>query len=210
MWQSRHVPAARQSSRPWIGPVIGVVLVLTAVGGLVARSVYQPVASASTPPAGAPPTATKVPASNTPGSKTVQLSVDAAQSPYGKDVLDLLQAYYNAINLHSYVAWESTVTAAFIAGFNQQTWVNDYSTSQDSGMYVYRINAAPGNQLRVLITFTSHQSRDKAPLTAQFTCINWQAILSVVNTKLGWKVDGGNVPGGAAGARPIATECASS
>jgi hypothetical protein len=200
------VPADRKTSRPWIGPVIGVVLVLTAVGGLVARSIYQPGSNASaTPPTAAPPPSTDVPTSGTPGSTKVKMSADAAQSPYGGSILDLLQAYYDAINLGSYPAWVGTATPNLIASLPEPYWDAAYKSTQDTGMYVYRINAAPGNQLRVLITFTSHQSLAKAPSYAKFTCIDWQAILTVTQTKLGWKVDNGT-----AGGHPITAECASS
>lgn len=186
--------------------MIGVVLVLTAVGGLVARSIYQPGSNASAaPPTAAPPPSTDVPTSGTPGSIQVKMSLDAAQSPYGGSVLNLLQAYYGAINVGSYTAWMNTVTPNLIATLPEPTWDSNYKSTSDTGMYVYRINAAPSSQLRVLITFTSHQSLAKAPNFAKFTCINWQSILTLTMTKLGWKVDSGT-----AGGHPITAECASS
>jgi hypothetical protein len=203
------VPANRQSNRPWIGPVIGVVLVLTAVGGLVARSIYQPGASAAAaPPAATPPTTDQTTSGTPvkqPGSSQVLLSADAAQSPYGGAVHSLLQAYFNAINDQSYVEWESTVTAAFIASNPRPTWEASYLTTQDGSMYVYRIDAAPGGTLRVLLTFTSVQDLSKAPPWARFGCINWQSVLSLTdNTKSGWKIDNNS-----AGGHPIANECPS-
>lgn len=186
--------------------MIGVVLVLTAVGGLVARSVYQPTSDATLPPSAAPPPTTDQTTSGTPvkppGSSTVLLSTDAAQSPYGTSVRALLQAYVNAINDQSYVEWESTVTPAFIAANPQGTWEGAYKSVQDGNMYVYRIDAAPGGQLRVLLTFTSVQDLDKAPHFAPFGCINWQSVLSMTSTKSGWKVDNSS-----AGSHPITTQC---
>lgn len=185
--------------------MIGVVLVLTAVGGLVARSIYQPGSNAAaSPPVAAPPPSTNVPTSGTPGSTKVEMSADAAQSPYGAVVLNLLQTYYDAINEGTYVEWESTVTPNFIAATPQASWVSGYKTSRDTGMYVYRINPAPGGQLRVLETFTSHQSVNNAPWFAPFACITWHSVLTVTNTKAGWKIDNGS-----AGQHPITAECAS-
>ena len=132
------------------------------------------------------------------------MSADASSSPYGKNIFDLLQAYYNAINTGSYVAWEGTATPSLIAQNPESSWDNGYRTVQDTGMYVYRINAAPGNQLRVLISFTSHQDLSAAPPSAKFGCINWQSVLSMVNTKSGWKIDNNS-----AGGHPIANECPS-
>jgi hypothetical protein len=186
--------------------VIGVVLVLTAVGGLVARSIYEPGANASAaPPAAAPPTTDQTTSGTPvkqPGSPQVLLSADAAQSPYGGAVHTLLQAYFDAINDHTYVEWESTVTPAFIAANPRQGWESNYQTSTDGSMYVYRIDSAPGGALRVLITFTSVQDVDKAPPGAKFGCINWQSVLSMINTKSGWKIDNNS-----AGGHPISTEC---
>jgi hypothetical protein len=200
------VPADRQSSRPWIGPVIGVVLVLTAVGGLVARSVYQPTANASTPPSAASPPSTDVTTSGTPavqpGSSQVKLSADAALSPYGAAVQSLLQTYYNAINGGNYPDWESTVAPELIQQFPQQSWASAFKSTRDGSMYVYRINAAPGNQLRLLITFTSTQDLDRAPQNFRFTCIGWSTVTTLVNTRSGWKVD--NNP---AGTHPLMTQC---
>ena len=189
--------------------MIGVVLVLTAVGGLVARSIYQPAANAATPPAAAPPLSAVAPTSGLvaqdPNSNQVKLSVDAASSPYGTAVLNLLQAYYKSINDYSYLEWESTVTPTLIQANPQESWESSYSTTKDSGMYVYRVNSAPGGQLRVLITFTSHQDLSKAPKTAQFGCIDWHSVLTMANTRSGWKIDNG-----AAGGHPITQECPSS
>ena len=187
--------------------MIGVVLVLTAVGGLVARSIYQPAASASTPAAAPPPT-TNASTSGTPSpdptSSQVKLSSDAASSPYGSSVLDLLQAYYNAINGDSYEGWEQTVTANFVQTIPQPNWESGYKSTEDRGMYVYRINSAPGGQLRVLITFTSRQAVSKAPKSAPYSCIDWNSVLTVVNTRDGLRIDNGS-----AGGYPITTECAS-
>jgi hypothetical protein len=186
--------------------VIGVVLVLTAVGGLVARSIYQPgTAGATTPPTPAPPPSTDVTTTGTPESTDVKMSADAAASPYGSAVQTLLQNYYNAINDGSYLQWESTATPALIQANPEPQWKNGYASSQDKGMYVYRINSAPDNQLRVLLTFNSHQDPSKAPDTAPYACITWHSVLTMSDTKSGWKIDAGT-----AGSHPITEECAGS
>lgn len=179
---------------------------LTAVGGLLARSIYQPGSNtASTPPAAAPPPASGTTTTGTVNPQDVRMSADAAASPYGTDIFHLLTAYYDAINNQSYTAWEGAVTPALIEAYPEQNWYSGYKSVQDTGMYVYRINAAPGGQLRVLITFNSHQDLSKAPNNARFTCITWQSVLTVASTKQGWKVDNGT-----AGGHPITSECASS
>lgn len=189
--------------------MIGVVLVLTAVGGLVARSIYQPAANAGTPPVAAapPPTAgpTSGPPVRQPGSPRVQLSVDAAASPYGQTVQSLLQIYVNAINDRNYQEWESVVTPTFIQENPQKEWVDGYLSSSDGSMYVYRIDVAPGG-LRVLTTFTSVQDLAQAPPFAKFRCINWSKVFPVVNSKSGWRIDasGLNTP------HPPATQCPNS
>jgi len=189
--------------------VIGVVLVLTAVGGLVARSIYQPAANASTPPVAAPPP-TSAPTSGQPvkqpGSPKVQLSADSAASPYGATVQNLLQVYFNSINDHNYQEWESVATPALIAENLPGKWQNGYKSTQDGSMYVYRINSSPGSQLRVLITFTSTQALAQAPSFAQFTCVNWSQVMPLVNTNGSWRIDVN--PSGSP--HPLAAQCPSS
>ncbi len=190
--------------------MIGVVLVLTAVGGLVARSIYQPAASAGTPPVTAAPPPTSAPTSGQPvkqpGSPRVQLSADAAASPYGQTIENLLQVYFDSINDHNYQEWESVATPALIGENSLEKWQNGYRTTQDGSMYVYRINASSGGQLRVLITFTSTQNVAQAPWFAKFSCINWSQVLPIVNMNGGWRIDVN--PSGAPHA--AATQCPSS
>jgi hypothetical protein len=189
--------------------VIGVVLVLTAVGGLVARSIYQPAANASTPPAAAPPPTsapTSGPPIKQPGSPKVQLSADAAASPYGATIQNLLQVYFNSINDHNYQEWESVATPALIQENLQGKWQTGYKTTQDGSMYVYRINSSSGGQLRVLITFTSTQALANAPDFAKFTCVNWSQVMPIVNMKGSWRIDVN--PSGAP--NPGAAQCPSS
>jgi hypothetical protein len=179
--------------------------VLTAVGGLVARSIYQPGSNAASAPPAAPPPSTGTPTSGSANPEAVQMSADASQSPYGKDVFQLLTAYYDAINNGSYTGWEGAATPALIAANPEPYWLSAYKSVQDTGMYVYRINAAPGDQLRVLITFDSHQDLSKAPADAKFSCITWQSVLTIASTKQGWRVDNGT-----AGGHPITSECPAS
>ena len=177
---------------------------LTAVGGLVARNIYQPApSSAATPPAAAPPPTTTSGAQvDPPGPPTVQLSIDAAASPYGSAVQQVLQKYYDAINAQDYEAWDSVVTASLAAANPKPTWTGAYSTTKDGGMYVYRIDAAPNSALRVLLSFTSTQSIDKAPPFAPYTCINWHSVLPLVRQDGGWRVDYGSN-----GQHPPTTQC---
>jgi hypothetical protein len=176
--------------------VIGVVLVLTAVGGLVARNIYQPPpSSAASPPTAAPPPTTTdsgAPTPVPPGPPDVQLSADAAAVPYGAAVQSLLQTYFNAINADNYALWETVVSEAFIAANPEKSWTNNYESSRDGSIYVYRIDAAPNSGLRVMLTFTSLQDVAKAPPFAPYPCINWHSVLPVIRQNGSWKVDSGS------------------
>ncbi len=184
--------------------MIGVVLVLTAVGGLVAREIYEPTPSptAAVVSAAPPPVTTSGAPVKQPGSSTVQLSADAAAMPYGSAVQQLLQVYFDSINAKNYVEWESVVTQAFIDANPQPYWLNSYQTSADGSIYVYRIDAAPQGGLRVMLTFTSVQDKVNEPSFAPYTCINWHSVLPLVRQDSGWKVDSGSN-----GQHPPTTEC---
>jgi len=197
-------PVDRRPSRPWIGPVIGIVIVLTAVGGLVARNVYQPPTNSAVSAPAAPPPSTTTSGTpiKQPGSRNVQLSADAAAMPYGSAVQQVLQTYYNAINDKDYLEWESVVTQSFIQANPEQNWLSAYRFTQDGSMYVYRIDAGPQGSLRVLLSFTSLQDAAHEPIYAPYTCINWHSVLPLVLQSTGWKVDTG-----ANGQHPPTTQC---
>ncbi|HWC80645.1 MAG TPA: hypothetical protein VG756_11845 [Pseudonocardiaceae bacterium] len=193
----------RSSSRWWLAPLIGLIVLFTAGAGLAARSIYHQSSTTTATSSGtssAPPTSTSVP----PGSTQVQLSADVTQYPLGNTVRQLLQTYFDATNDKNYQQWTSVATEARIVQTPRTTWLSGLKTTHDSDITVYRIDVAPQNGLRVLLAFTSTQDIKDAPDYAPYKCINWSVVwpLSLENNQ--WKLDAGS-----AGKTPAFSACPS-
>lgn len=165
-------------------------------GGLLAREMYRERAADS--PTGPEWTAVTTPppspAEPPPGDPTVQLSDDAEAHPESQPVRSLLQGYFDAINLGSYERWQPTVTTDRVRAKSRSEWEDEYKSTKDGSITVYRIEAATGKTLQVLVEFTSTQDLAHAPPDMQETCIRWQLALPVVRENGQWKVD--TVPSG--------------
>ncbi|HEX9337331.1 MAG TPA: hypothetical protein VF892_15660 [Pseudonocardiaceae bacterium] len=168
-------PDPRRPTTWWVAPVLGVVFVVVAVAALVVHSAYrQPTASASS---GVAPGQSSVPSSAEPGPTTVAFAQDFANYPQHSQVLDVLQRYFNAINDKRYDEWVSVVTPALAAEQTKQAFLDGYHTTHDGSIYVYRVDTAPQNGVRVLLSFTSVQALNDAPQNFAHTCIRWQVVL---------------------------------
>jgi hypothetical protein len=176
-------------------PVLGVVVVLTAVGGLVVHSMYQQPAPAAAPamqivlPSVSPSTS----AGNTPepGDPTVKLTSNAALYPLSGQVQRLLQNYFDAINARQYDDWVDTVVPARVKENPRSSWELNYSTTRDGTITIYRIDEAPQDGLRVLLSFTSTQALAHAPQGFPHTCIRWQVIWALAQSGGQWRLDTG-------------------
>jgi hypothetical protein len=165
----------RRPTTWWAAPVLGLVVVVVAVAALVAHSIYhQPVAAASP---GVAPGQSSVSSSAEPGPATVAFAQDFANYPQHTQVLAVLQGYFNAINDKQYDEWVSVVTPALAAEQTKQEFLDGYHTTHDGSIYVYRVDAAPQNGVRVLLSFTSVQALADAPQNFEHTCIRWQVVL---------------------------------
>lgn len=188
-------------SRWWIAPLLGLVVVVTAVGALVAHNLYQR-------PTVTPPQTLPAPASTSssqpavigaePGSPTVQVTADVQNSPLVGKVRDALQKYFNAINVkpvnsQQYLAWRSVVAANLASKESEQKFEDGYKTTRDGTIMVYRVDIAPDDSLRVLLSFHSTQELDSAPSDFQHTCIEWHVVwpLSSEDGGVSLKVDSG-------------------
>ncbi|TCP54988.1 hypothetical protein EV191_102199 [Tamaricihabitans halophyticus] len=159
------------------------VLGLTAAGAYFARDWYGAAEEETGGPAGE-----TLPLAEQPGSPTVELSPDATAHPLGESVRQLLQTYFDAINGRNFDRWQTTVTADRVAATSEQQWLNDYDSTQDGSILVYRIESAPRNTLRVQVGFTSKQDIAQAPADLQVECINWYLALPVTKQGGQWKI----------------------
>ncbi|HEX4700687.1 MAG TPA: hypothetical protein VH352_01035 [Pseudonocardiaceae bacterium] len=181
----------RRPTSWWIAPVLGLVAVTVAVSALITHNLYhQPTA---TPAPVVAPTGTSVPGRGEPGLSTVMFAPDVATYPQHTQLLSVLQTYFNAINDKKYDEFVSVVTPALAAEQTKALFAQGYQSTRDGSIFVYRVDTAPHNGLRVLTSFTSTQALNDAPINFQHTCIRWQVVLPLAwdpEVKQ-WEIDAG-------------------
>jgi hypothetical protein len=133
----------------------------------------------------APGAATPGSASGTAGPVTVTLSPSAEAAPQARDITDLIVRYFNSINRHDYDAWLTTVTTAQ-ARRDRDSWTTDYSTTQDSDIYISDINQ--GEPLTVRMQFVSHQDVAFAPPQLPAECVRWDVTYEILDEGVGLRV----------------------
>ncbi|MCR3719186.1 MULTISPECIES: hypothetical protein [Prauserella salsuginis group] len=189
------MPTTSLPHRRWLVPVLVAVVALTVGGGLVAREVYQSPSRTSRPAAPATSAApNSVEPADQPGPTRVQLTSDAAAHPDAKVVRGVLQNYFDAINRRDYDLWVTTVVAERAALQSEQEWRENYRSTQDGSIRVYRIEAAPDDGLTALLGFTSLQDAADAPDDLQSDCIRWRLAFPLTKAEGDWRI--GTVPPG--------------
>ncbi|NKQ59270.1 hypothetical protein HFP15_41180 [Amycolatopsis sp. K13G38] len=170
-------------------PVLVVVLSLVVGGGLLAREVYRAPEVRLDTVLGLPASSAR-PLGEQPGPGTVELTPDAAQHPQHDVVERLLQTYFDAINTRDYDQWKVTVTRDRIQAKPRPAWLNDYKTTKDGSILVYRIDAVAEADMRVLLGFTSTQDASDAPDELPgASCVHWRLSLPLTKESGNWKVD---------------------
>jgi hypothetical protein len=181
----------RPNNTWWIAPVLGVVVLTMAVGALVAHSIYHQPAVTAAPVVAS--TESSVPRKDEPGPSTVTFAPDVALYPQHTQVLAVLQTYFNSINDKDYDAYVSIATQASAAEQTKKQFTDNYATTRDGSIFVYRIDAAPHNGLRVMLSFVSTQALANAPTNLKSTCIQWQLVkpLAWDAATEQWQIDAG-------------------
>lgn len=182
------VPVSPSPHR-WLLPVLIVVVSLMVGGGLLARELYR-VPDPEPNAILALPSSTTRPLAQQPGPGTVELTPDAAAHPQHEVIRELLQTYFDSINSRDYDQWKTTVTKARIQAKSRQSWLQDYQSTKDGSILVYRIDAVSDQDLRVLVGFTSVQDPADAPdELSEASCVHWKLTLPVTLESGRWKVD---------------------
>ena len=170
-------------------PVVLVVMIITAAGGLVARAVYA--APDSSTPSTVVPNERAVPASQQPGPPEVMATSDAAKHPLHGTAHGLLQVYFDAINAKDYAKWRSVVSSKRAKNQPERDWRTAYRTTRDGSIVIQRIESGPADSARVLLSFTSVQDPQDAPLEMQVACIHWRVVFPLSVEDGEWKLDSG-------------------
>lgn len=178
-----------RSRQLWLVPVLLITVIATAVGGLLARKVYEEPPAAPAEPPAVIPSQTSVAPSEQPGPPNVKGTPDATQHPLYQNVRDLLQVYFDSINAKDYASWQGTVTPERIARQPEEKWRADYRSTQDGSPVIYRIEVAEGDAATVLLTFISVQDAADAPDELQSDCIRWNVVFPLALQQDGWKID---------------------
>lgn len=179
------------STQRWLIPALIVVVSLTVGGGLLARELYSSSSAAAPLVPGALPTSGTLAPEKQPGSGEVFMTLDATAHPDGTDVRGALQIYFNSINQKNFDLWASVASAKRLSKKPREAWLEDYKTTQDGSILVYRIEApiSTPRTLRVLVGFTSTQDVEKAPDGLPETCVRWRVVLPMINENGVWKID---------------------
>lgn len=173
----------------WLLPVLLIAVIATALGGLLARDLYADPDPQT--PAPVLPTQSSIPPSAQPGPATVEGTVDAVAHPLHETVRTLLQTYFDAINTKDYAAWSRTVTRERQEDASEKKWLNDYQTTRDGSIVIYRIEMAAQDTARVLMTFTSTQDIQDAPQELPVDCIHWNVVFALTVERGDWKLASG-------------------
>ncbi|WP_236788901.1 hypothetical protein [Amycolatopsis sp. GM8] len=182
------VPASPSPQR-WLLPAVIVVVSLMVGGGLLAREFYR-VPDPQPDAILALPSTTARPLAQQPGPGTVELTPDAAAHPQHEVIRQLLQTYFDSINNRDYEQWKTTVTRARILAKSRPAWQQDYLSTKDGSILVYRIDAVSEQDLRVLVGFTSVQDPKAAPQELPgASCVHWKLTLPITLESGHWRVD---------------------
>ncbi|TDV40461.1 hypothetical protein [Actinophytocola oryzae] len=174
----------------WLLPVLLITVIATALGALVARSLYADQTPA--PPVAIEPSQPSVQPGEQPGPTEVQGTTDATTHPLYTTLQPLLQRYFDAINAKDYAAWTQTVTTTRQHDQDEADWQRDYRTTRDGSIVIHRIEAGGGGTASVLLQFTSTQDLADAPLELPATCIQWYVVWAFAKQKDEWRLAAGS------------------
>jgi hypothetical protein len=179
-------PKPRQ---PWLLPVLLLAVIVTAVGGLLARQVYEEQPAAA--PSAVTPAPTSLPKAEQPGPATVEGTEEAVSHPLYQDFRSVLQTNFEAINAKDYDLWRQVVSDERVETMNRETWLRDFATSKDGTIVIYRIELGGETEAVVLLTFTSTQAPEDAPDMLPVDCIHWNVVYPMVKEDGEWKLGTG-------------------
>lgn len=120
-------------------------------------------------PTAEPTTATPVEPSV--GNNVVAVAPDAAQNPAAADVVQVLTAYFTAVNQRDYNQYRAQHTRAVRNKMTRSEFTTGFRSTEDSQIMLLNLTPADDGRLIALVSFVSHQNAADGP--SGQTCTSW-------------------------------------
>jgi hypothetical protein len=117
------------------------------------------------------PTESVTPSEPVLGNDVVAVAPEAAQNPAAADVVQLLTAYFTAINNHDYDGHQAQLTRAARTNMSRQEFEKGYRSTVDSEITLVSLSTATDGRLLAQVSFVSRQDAADGP-DGQ-TCTRW-------------------------------------
>lgn len=105
------------------------------------------------------------------GNDLVSVGPDAEQDPAAAAVLEVLTAYYRAINDHDYATYQAQQTRAAQAQTTRSEFAKGFRSTVNSEVVIQTLTPTDDGRLLARVTFTSNQAAADGPKGQ--TCTKW-------------------------------------
>lgn len=105
------------------------------------------------------------------GNDLVSITPEAAQNSDAPAVVELLTAYYRAINDHDYLTYQAQQTRAAQAQLTRPDFATGFRSTVNSAVVIQALTPTADGRLLASITFTSNQDAADGPKGQ--TCTDW-------------------------------------
>jgi hypothetical protein len=127
--------------------------------------------TSSSQPVSPEPTEPAVPSVPPVGNELITVAPEAAQDPSAPEVVELLTAYFTAINNHDYDRYQAQHTRGAQATTSRKSFTSGYRSTADSEITLVGLSTATDGRLLAQVSFVSNQNAEDGP-DAQ-TCTRW-------------------------------------
>ncbi|RZT19753.1 hypothetical protein EV649_2890 [Kribbella sp. VKM Ac-2569] len=123
------------------------------------------------PPVSTEPAESVAPSVPAVGNELITVTPEAAQDPAAADVVQLLTAYFTAINNHDYDAHQAQLTRAARAAMTRKEFTSGFRSTVDSEITLAGLSIARDGRMVAEVSFVSRQNAEDGP--ERQTCTRW-------------------------------------
>ena len=127
--------------------------------------------TSDSPQVSSEPSETAAPSVPNVGNELVTVAPEAAQDPSAPEVVELLTAYFTAINNHDYDSYQAQHTRAAQATTSRRSFVSGYRSTADSEITLLGLSTATDGRMLAQVSFVSSQNAEDGP--GGQTCTRW-------------------------------------